>query len=329
MPVVSNPTAGDVHVNRPLTNFGQKWIQGADVYVGLRAMPNLPVIHQSDLYVVWDRADFFRDQAEERADGTESAGGSFKLTRPTYTALVYAFHKDVTDRQRANQDPGISLDNTATQYVTQKLMIRREQLFADAYMQGSDFWSGTDVDAIWGGAGNPITDIRAGIEEVQGATGFRPNQMVLGRQGWNALMDNADVLARITGGSLPSEPAIVQRRLLAALFELDVIHVMDAVVNSAIEGATESTGFIAGASSIGADDCLIYYAPTAVNLDEPTAGVQFSWTGFAGATPAGFRLKRFREEKLEADRIEGQMAFTYEVIAPELGKYFHTVSDVT
>lgn len=321
MPIVTNPTAGDVHVNRPLTNFGQKYLQGADSFVGLRAMPNLPVVHQSDLYTVWTRADFFRDQAEERADGTESAGGSFNLTRPTYTALVYAFHKDVTDRQRANQDPGISLDNTASQFVTQKLMLRREQLFADTYMQ-SGLWTGdADLDAVWGGAGNPITDIRTAIESVQGVTGFRPNKMVIARTGWNTLLDNADILARITGGALPSQPAIVQRQLIAQLFELDEIFVMDAVVNSAIEGATESTGFMAP------DDALIYYAPSSVNLDEPTAGVQMSWTGFMGATPAGFRIKRFREEKLESDRVEGQMAFTYEVVAPELGAYFTAVSD--
>ena len=320
MPIVSNPTAGDVHVNRPLTNFGQKYLQDDTAFVGLRAMPNLPVTFQSDLYTVWSRADFFRDQAQERADGTESAGGSFNLTRPTYTARVYAFHKDVTDRQRSNQDPGISLDTTATQYTTQKLLIRREQLFSDTFMQGSNFWSGTDVNADWGAAGNPITDIRAGIEEVHGNTGFRPNRMVISRLGWNALLDNADILARITGGSLPSEPAIVQRRLLAALFEMDEIHVMDAVVNSAAEGATESTGFLAP------DDCLVYYAPTAVNLDQPTAGIQFSWTGFLGATPAGFRMKRFRVEILESDRVEAQMAFAYVVVAPELGKYFTSVS---
>ena len=323
MPSVSNPTAGDVHVNRPLTNFGQKYLQSADAFVGMRAMPNLPVVHQSDLYVVWSREDFFRDQARERADGTESAGGSFNLTRPTYTARVYAFHKDVTDRQRANQDPGISLDNSASQYITQKLMLRREQLFSDTYLVGGNFWSGTDVDAIWGGAGNPITDIRAGIEEVQGATGFRPNKMIIARTGWNTLLDNADILARITGGALPSQPAIVQRQLIAQLFEMDEIFVMDSVINSAAEGAAESTGFLAP------DDCLIYYAPNAVNLDEPTAGVQFSWTGFVGATPAGFRIKRFRVEPIEADRLEAQMAFTYEVIAPELGKYFTAVSDVT
>ena len=323
MPIVSNPTAGDVHVNRPLTNFGQKYLQSADTFVGMRAMPNLPVVHQSDLFVVWSREDFFRDQAKERADGTESAGGSFNLTRPTYTARVFAFHKDVTDRQRANQDPGISLDNTASQFITQKLMLRREQLFADAYMQAS-LWTGdADLDAIWGGAGNPITDIRAAIESVQAQTGFRPNKMVIARTGWNTLLDNADILARITGGALPSQPAIVQRQLIAQLFELDEIFVMESVVNSAIEGATESTGFLAP------DDALIYYAPNAVNLDEPTAGLQFSWTGFVGATPAGFRVKRFRVEPIEADRIEAQMAFTYEVVAPELGAYFTAVSDVT
>ena len=319
MPIVTNPTAGDVHVNRPLTNFSQKYLQSTASFVAMTAFPNAPVQNQSDLYYVFDKDDFLRDEAEERADGTESAGGGFSMSTDPYFAKVYAFHKDVTDRQRTNQDSQIMLDQSAAQFVTQKLMIRRERLFVQR-MFSTGIW-GTDTNVDWSAAAStPIEDVRAGKRAVQLLTGFRPNKMLIGRQGYDTLVDNDEILARITGGATTDMPAMVLKRLIAALFELDEIIVMDSIVNTANKGAAASNSFIGG------DNALLYYAPNSVALNEPTAGVQFSWTGLMGNTPAGLRIKRFREERLEADRIEGQMAFDYRVTAPELGYMFTSVS---
>src|SRR3989304_4511490 len=95
----TNPQAGDVHVNRPLTNFGMKFIQDANAFVASRAMPNLPVSFQSDLYYQYDIGDWNRRPGNGliRADGTESAGAQFKITTASYAALVRALHKDVSD----------------------------------------------------------------------------------------------------------------------------------------------------------------------------------------------------------------------------------------
>lgn len=319
MPIVTNPTAGDVHVNRPLTNFSQKYLQSEDMFVGTRAMPNIPVSKQSDLYYIFDRADFYRDEAQERADATESAGAGFNLSTDPYFARVYAFHKDVSDRQRANQDDPVQLDQSAAQFVTQKLLIRRETLFATEFLTAG-VWD-TDTNVNWLPAGsNPITDVRGEATAVHGATGFRPNKMLMGRTAWDTLLDNDEIIARISGGALPSQPAIVQRQLVAQLFELDAIFVMDSVSNTALPGAAEATAFI------GDDNALLYWAPDTAGLETPTAGIQFSWTGLLGNTGNGLRIKRMRAELLEADRIEGEMAFDYKVVASELGSLFTSVS---
>lgn len=332
MPIVTNPTAGDVHVNTPLTNFAQKYLQDNNMFVGMNAMPNLPVQKQSDLYYEFSRADFFRDQAEERADGTESAGGGFKLATNPYFARVYAFHKDVTDRQRTNQDAPIQLDNSATQFVSLKLMIRRERVFQTTYLV-PNVWFNGGTAASAGQAANwsldtsdPIVDVRTAIRSVHARTGLRPNKMLISRTGWDTLLDNDAVLSRITGGATSAMPAMVMRDLVAQLFEIEAIYVMDSVYNSGLEtsgadiNANENTQFVAP------DHCLIYYAPDGVGLEEPTAGLQFSWTGLMGATGNGMRIKRFRMESTEADRVEGQMAFDYKVVAPELGYLFIDVS---
>ncbi|MES0340719.1 MAG: hypothetical protein ABUK08_00225, partial [Candidatus Humimicrobiaceae bacterium] len=89
------PTAGDVHVNTPLTMISIAYLQNAMHFVADQVFPNIPVTKQSDRYYTYDRGEFNRDEMEKRAPGTESAGGSYTLDNtPTYYADVYAFHKD-------------------------------------------------------------------------------------------------------------------------------------------------------------------------------------------------------------------------------------------
>lgn len=326
---VTNPTVGDVHVNRPLTNFAQKYLQDASGFVSMRAMPNLPVSNRSDQYWKFDRADFYRDEAEEVADGSEAPMGGFSLSTDSYLCKVHKWASSVTDQQRANADAGVDLERSKSEYVALKLMIRRERLFMARYF-AAGIWTQDFTGVAAAPAGDqflrwdvatstPISDLRAGIERVQARTGFRPNRLLLARRVWNKLLDNDDLLSRINGGATAGMPAAVQRQLVASLLELDEVLVADAVFNSALKGAAEATGFVAG------NHALLYYAPASVSIEgTPSAGVQFSWTGLTGATPSGFRIKRFRREELESDIIEGQMAFDYKVTAAELGSMFVT-----
>jgi len=320
---LTKPLAGDVHVNRPLTNFAQLYLQNEAGFVALRGMPNMPVAKQSDLYWIFDRDDFWRDDAEERADGTESSGGSFTQSTDLYYARVYAHHKDVTDRQRANADDGIDLERTATRYVTEKLMILRERLFATAFM-GTGIWS-TDFSPTtkWDvSTSNPIAEFQAAKAIAQVSTGKRLNRAIFGRQAYDTLLNNDDILSRITGGATTAMPAMVQRQFLAQILELDSIEIMDAIRVTSTKGAATTTRALIGPT----DDVLLYYAPMTVGLNDVTAGIQFSWTGLLGSTPSGIRVKRFRMEELEADRIEAEMALAYKKIAAELGYYFNNVT---
>ena len=315
----TNPTKGDIHVNVPLTNFGQLYLQDESSFVSLRAMPNIPVMKNADLYYEANKGDFWRTQDTERANGAESGGSGFRLSTNPYLARVYAWHKDVTDRDRANADNWVRLDESATRYNNQILMIDREIRWATTFMTPANWTNNINKD--WSGvAGDPIADIKTGARTIQGLTGMRPNKVCMGRTAWDTLSENDAVLARVTGGSTTEKPAHVMRALIAQLFEVDEIFVMDAVKNTAREGAADAISFIGG------DDVLLYYAPNSVNLDEPTAGVTFSWTGLLGNTSAGMRTKRFRMEHLESDRVETQMAYDQKLTAPDLGYMITSVS---
>lgn len=329
---MTQPTAGDVHVNAPLTNISIAHIQADGNFVSDRMFPNISVGKQSDRYYIYSRADFNRDEMQERAPGTESAGSGYDLDNtPTYYAPVFAFHKDVPDQVRANSDSVLNSDRDATIYVTNKAMIKRERNFATRHM-AAGVWANevTGVNSgvntgeflLWNDANSdPIGDVRRGKRSVLENTGFEPNKMCMSSSVFDALIDHPDIVDRIKYGQTPGSPALVNAQTLAALFGLEDILVSKAVYNAAAKGATEDSRFIVGNHAL-----LAYVTPTP-GIMTPTAGYTFSWTGWMGASGMGHRIKRFRMEHLESDRIEAQMAFDQKVVGTDLGYFFENAVD--
>jgi hypothetical protein len=322
-----NPTPGDVHVNTPLTNISIAFLQNAANFVSSRVFPNIPVTKQSDRYYVYERGDFNRDEMAERAPATESVGGGYKLDNtPTYFANRFSFHKDIPDEVRANADAVLNPDREATAYVTHKALIKREKLFVQKFFQGG-LW-GVDYTGVssspsganvlqWNDANStPIESVRAAKRSIAERTGFEPNKLVLGRSVFDALLDHPDIIDRIKYGQTVGAPAQANTATLAALLGVDEILVMNAVENTAKEGAAASHSFIGGKNA------LLCHAASAPGLMTPTAGYTFSWTGLLGAGGEGNRIKSFRMEQLGADRIEIDMCFDQKLVSADLGQFF-------
>ena len=334
----TQPSRSDVHVNRPLTNISIAFVQDAANFVAARVFPNIPVTKRSDLFFTYDRGEFNRDEMKERAPGTESAGGTYQIGNDNYFARPRAYHRDVPDQLRDNADSPINLDREATIFVTTKALIKREVTWNTSFFiagDPGDTWT-FDVDGNATGSGalfdptdaannqkvfwddassTPIEDIREGRRFVLESTGFMPNTLTLGRAVFDTLLDHPDIVGRLDRGQTTG-PAIVQRDALAALFELDEILVMDAIQNTAKEGLTSAHAFIGGKHA------LLSYKPPTPGILTPSAGYTFSWSGRIGAGADGLRIKRFRMDSLESDRIEIDMAYDQKKISADMGYFF-------
>jgi len=326
MPYIQ-PSRSDVHVDRPLTNISIAFMQNANNFIADRVFPVIPVAKQSDKYFTYDRGMFNRDEMKLRAPGAESAGATYTLTTASYSADVWALHKDVGDQIRANADTPLQLDREATEFLTVKALIRKEKNWASNYF-ATGIWttertgvsgspSGTEFQRWDEAASTPIEDVREGARTIHGMTGFRPNKMVIGRAVYDALLDHPDIVGRIDRGQTTGT-AIVMRQNLAALFEMDEILVMDAIENTAIEGAANAHSFI------GSTNALLAYSAPSPGIMVPSAGYTFSWTGLLGAGALGTRIKRMRMEHLESDRVEIEMSFDQKLVAADLGAFFLT-----
>lgn len=324
MPYIQ-PSRSDVHVDRPLTNISIAYMQSADNFVASRVFPIVRVGKQSDKYFTYDRGAFNRDEMQLRAPGAESSGATYTLSTDSYSADVWALHVNVADQVRANADTPLQPDREATEFLSLKNLIRQERLWATRYF-GTSVWTSeiTGVSGAPGGsqfqrwdeaASTPIENVRTGARTMHALTGFRPNVMVLGRPVYDALLDHPDIVGRIDRGQTAGT-AIVMRQNLAALFEMQEVLVMDAIYNSAVEGASNSHGFIGGKHAL-----LAYRAPSP-GIMIPSAGYTFAWTGLMGAGALGSRISRFRMEQNKADRIEIEAAFDQKKVAADLGYFF-------
>lgn len=316
---MSQPTRSDVHVNRPLTNISIAFIQDASMFVADKVFPMVPVKKQGDRYFQYSRKQWYRTNARRRGPSTESAGGGFDIDNtPNYFADVYAIHQDVSDQIRSNADQPIDMDRDASRWVAQQLLLKREKEFVASYFQTST-WTGstTGSDIVpstkWDAAGSdPVDDVMAEKDAVLEKTGYMPNTLVVTPQVHRALKNNASIIDRVKHTQLAS----ITEDMLARLFEVDKYLVARATEDEAEEGQSASMDFV-----FGDEQAMLVYANRTPSILQPSAGYIFNWTGLFGAGQ-GMRVKRFRIEELESDRIEGEMAWDMKLVAADLGAFF-------
>lgn len=309
------PAPGDVHVNRPLTNVSVAFTQAATQFIANRAFPVVSVPKQSDLYFIYDRANWMVGGAQKRAPSSESAGGGYTQSTDNYRCDVWALHKDVDDQVRANSDAPLRPDQDATNWITENMLIEKENEWATDFFATAKWTTETASDA-WDLTGTPVDDIRTAKTAVLALTGREPNRLICSVDVWHGLMDNDQIIDRLSGGATTQNPAMGMMENIARILELEEILVAKGIQNSAQEGATESTDFILGKHA------LLLYTPPSPGLMIPSAGYTFVWSGLMGAGANGTRIKRFRMESLESDRIEGQSAYVHKQVSADLGAFF-------
>lgn len=321
------PTMQNAHIDRAMTNISVAYMQDATAFIADRVFPIVPVKRQSDVYYQYSKADFMRDEARERGAATESAGGDYGVeAQDPYYCRKHAFHTDVTPEARANYDEPLDADRDATDFVSQKMLIRREMEWASKFFK-TGVWdteyagaasAGTGTKVFWNNpASDPIGDVTGASVQMASETGYRPNTLVLSPFVFNALKNHEDILDRIKY----TQKGIVTADLLATLFEVDRVLVAWGVVNNAVKGATENTNFIMGKHA------MLCYANPAPALRKPSAGYIFAWTGLEGSGSYGNRIVRLPMDilGLGTERIEGEIAFDAKKICSDLGVFFKDI----
>lgn len=327
---MANPTQSDLHVNQPLTNVSVAYIQKADAFIATKVFPLVTVQKQSDMYWRYSKSDWRRTDVQRRAPSTETPGVGWNVDTDTYFAHVYGVHKDIDDQLRANADSNFRLDSDATSFVTNQLLLKRDLDWAATYFR-EGVW-GTDLTGVTGSTpgtdefqqwhlatSDPITQF-AGLQiDFVRETGFKANTLVIGANVLKALKNHPGIIDRIKY----TQKGIVSTDLIATLLDVDRILVSYATVASGpqipdmkAQDAAASFNFISNPNS-----ALLCYTPSSPSIMQPAAGYTFSWGGYLGGNAQGIRIKRFRQEHIASDRIEGEMTYDMRAISPDVGVF--------
>ena len=270
------------YVDNQLSDFAQAYFQSSTNFAATKVFPQVTVSKQEAKYHIFDKNDLLRESMEVRPNGGPSRGGGFGLSNDSYIAEVYASHKQVTDRDRKNwTQSNLTFEEATAQVLAQRALQKIERQWVTDFFAASiwetDVTGGVDFTA-WStpGSSDPIVDIDTGKLTVLNSTGFEPRVLACGFKVWQNLRRHPLIVDRVTGGGNSQNPATVSKEAVAAVLDLDKIHVLKAVKATNVEGGTAATSQIAG------NHALLCHVPDAPSIVEPSAGYTFVWDGVGG-----------------------------------------------
>lgn len=319
-------TTKAVHFEAPLDGLSLSYSTDRS-YLADKIFPVVNVEKESDLFYKFDP-----DEANRETELEQIAAGALptsdEVTHSTGRYAVKEYGKAVTiwERETANEDAMLAVRERKVKAKADQMLIGRDRAFLDTFVKtgvwGREYTGTTDFTKWSDAASTPLDDWLAWTTQFKLDTyGFKPNKMLISTKVKNALLQNAQLLGRMNGGSTIGVPTLeVPMTLLSQHFGVEMIE-MDAVVNTAAEGAAASKEFMAG------DGILITYTPDTAGLDTAASGLIFSWNGMPNSsyqiTTKSYSGPTYEERNI-AERIQMRMNFDMQVTGPNLGVFINS-----
>ena len=259
----------DHHLSNVAINYRPAGFIAGDIF------PVVPVPKQSDTYVIFEQADLFRRENTKRSRGGEANKIHSRVSSASFFCRNYALKADVTLEDRANADPVFiqQFEEGRVRRVQDALFLDWEIRVAAQITDAANVGSSSAVASAWSDYSNadPLGDLWTAIDNVEVATGYRPNRALFSGTAWRNFRRNAAVIDKATnphvsgGGQYPSV------RQIEDLLELKVL-VGNAWNNSAQEGQAINL------AQIWNDHVVVYYAPQQPSIEAPSFGYNFRWS---------------------------------------------------
>lgn len=317
---MSTPTNTQVHINRPLTNISVAYMQDENEFIADKVFPKVPVSKKSDDFFVYDDEAFARAIANERSGATESDGSGWEQATDTYRCRQKSFHHDVPKDIAENTDEPLDAYRDATEFVTRAMLLKREKDFNDAYVKAgvwaneeavvgaTDKWDAYDTS-------DPYTQIQDWIRTVQKRCLVKPNKMIVGPDGFDALKNHPDLKDRYKYTTSDS----LTVAMLSQTLGIQIL-VGEGVAATNKEGQAATMDYILGKNAL-----LVYAAPRP-SLLMPSAGYIFTWNAFGNGF--GARIDRFPMRHLNnSQRVEGDMAYDTKIVSAAAGCFLGAVTN--
>ena len=315
-----------------LTNMALAYYQNAANYFAKAIFPVCRVNLSSDSYYIFNKEDLLRDSWQRKPAYGKVMPATVSEHVETYNCKVDQMIMGIdqirqTDLQR-RQGPSIARDprQMRTKTMAEQANIHQDRLFAENFFKTgvwANEWSGVDSTSVSGNQfikfsndnSDPIKFIADRKQEIHEQTGRTPNKLAIGANVLNALRQHGDILERVKFGGTTANPANVNKNVLAQLFEVEELVVLNSIMNQAKPGAEADMGYIGDPNAL-----LLAYATDAPSVDEPSAGYIFTWDMLGdGQIMTIFNYPG--ENGTHSEYIEGLMACDMKKTADDLAVF--------
>jgi hypothetical protein len=297
----------------------------------------VPVALPAGKYKAVKKGELFRDRVKVRPMGSPPAQVGFQFEDKSYAVEEEGLETTIDDRERANFNlGGRQIERIKTKQLMEEIQTHLDRKWANTFFK-TGVWT-TDIDlgttsTPWDAANSePAKDVRGQMRTVHKLIGKKPNRLVLGATVFDALMNHADLIGRVSGGSTTANPAIADLGLMSRYFFPDdptaKVFVAEAIMNTADEGLTPVMNFIFSANAY-----LLCYVDAAPAIGVATAGANFAWTGLmSNPLPEpgiAVSVLRGRDDRASSDWFQVKIATDFAVVSADLGLFAHTVVTAT
>jgi hypothetical protein len=307
-------TGKDIHVDVPLSNIAIKYTPTG--MIGGDIAPVVNVGKQSNSFPIWSIADAYQIHDTSRAPGTEANKIVTNVSTDKYFAKNWALKNEVTAEDLANADDAFrnELFGGRVRRLRSALDLDWERRVATA-INTSTVGSSSGVNSGWAslgtGTSDPVGDIESALNNIQDATGVKPNRLIIPESVWRNIKRHADVISAVWGTSGVGRSRNVRVEQFTELLELEKIFIARAYYNTADEGQT------ANLAQVWGDNCLAYFNTSAPSLEEASFMYSMRWA--AAGLPNMQAERHPFDPKTKSEEIELGYYQDEKITAPALG----------
>jgi len=307
-----------VHINQPLSQLSIAYRPTG--YIAESIFPVIPVKHESDNIIVWDKGQRFRvdrsdGQGSKRADGTRAMASNFGFGQISYTAEEYAREVQITDRQRANADQVLALEASLVQAEQDLLMLDQELRIAKLLttaanyagsntttLSGTAQWNNASFASQAGTQSVIESNIDAGREAIRIATGGKEaNTIILPRAVARVVKRDIGVRDQI---KFTDPNILVGGFLPPTLWGMNVL-IPNVLYDSSNEGET------AAMTDVWGKNAIVAYVDPSPSLNSLTLGAIFR------ARP--WQVKQWRDDSVDSNYYRPSVVQTELILSSACG----------
>ncbi len=317
--------------NNYLTNLSMAYFANPADFVATKIFPICPVSQSSSFYYKFSKADLARDNVSRKPAFGKVQPAIMGQTDDTYKCevdqiIVGIDQNSTLDFQRAHA-PGVADPRRAkVRFASEQMLLHQDVLFASNFFKAG-VWTneyagvasnptGKQFLKFSDGNFDPVRFFDDRKKDIKLSGRRTPNKLCLGLDAYNALRNHGDIIERVKYMGSTANPAIVNTNVLAQLFGVDEVLVLESTYNAAGIGQTEDMEFICDTKG-----ALLCYTTSAPAIDEPSAGYIFTWDMLGNGQHVAFDQYE-GENGTHSEFIEGLMSSDMKKTSDDLAIYF-------